>query len=154
MLMQKFRFIPDIAVADTAFEAFGKDLNELFENCALATFTEMVDVKTVSPKEKRTIQLSSEKLESLLYDFLSEILFIKDQEGMVFSKVKCDINETGVCLPTGECKEKFVLEANIQGEKINLKKHKLGNDVKAVTMHMFQVVKDKKGWKARVVLDI
>src|SRR3989344_407084 len=152
--MPKFRFIPEIAVADSAFEAFGKELNELFENCALATFTEMVDLKTVSPKEKKVIQLSSEKLESLLYDFLSEILFIKDHESIVFSKVKCEINEAGVCLPTGECKEKFVLEAEILGEKIDQKKHKLGNDVKAITMHMFQVAKDKKGWKARVVLDI
>ncbi len=150
----RFKCIPDIALADTAFEAYGKDLNELFENAALATFTEMVVLKTVTPKIKKTIALTAEKIESLLYDFLSEIIFLKDTGGMVFATVTCRIAESGVCLPDGACKEQFTLNAEISGERINPKKHKLGNDVKAVTWHMFEVKQERSRWKARVILDI
>ena len=152
--MTKFRFLPNIAIADTAFEACGKNLNELFENCALATFTEMVDLKTVTPKVKKQISLSAEKIEALLYDFLSEILFIKDTESMVFAKIQCKITESGICLPDSTCKEQWTLQAELYGEKINQEKHKLGNDVKAVTWHRFQVIKQKSQWKAQVILDI
>ena len=40
------------------------------------------------------------------------------------------------------------------GEKIDMKKHEMLVDVKAVTMHMFEVKKEKNIWKARVVLDV
>lgn len=152
--MPKFRFIPDIAIADSAFEAYGKDLNELLENAALATYTEMVDLKTVSPKSKKEVSLESDSKEKLLYNFLSEIIFLKDTEQFLAAKIKCEIQESGACLPDGACNEKLSLKATLAGEKINMKKHKLGNDVKAVTWHQFSITEGKAGYTARVVLDI
>ena len=35
---EKYKFLEDVAIADIAFEAYGKSLNELFENAALASF--------------------------------------------------------------------------------------------------------------------
>ena len=80
----KYKFLEDVAIADIAFEAYGKSLNELFENAALAIFELSADLDTVDANKKIEFELENEKLDNLLYDFLSEILFLKDSKYMVF----------------------------------------------------------------------
>ncbi|MDP7568259.1 MAG: archease, partial [Flavobacteriales bacterium] len=96
-------------------------------------------------KEKKTIKIDSDKIEDLLFDFLSEILFLKDTFSILFKKSNVKITEK---------EEKFYLDAKLSGEKINREKHELKNDIKAVTLHMFKVEKTKKGYKALVVVDV
>ena len=143
--MQKFKILHNLSWADIAFEAYGKNYDELFNNAAEATFAQMVDLKTVKPKEKKTITLSSETIQGLLFDFLSELVYMKDTFYMVISKFDCNIKES---------KGKFELRAVISGEEINPKRHKLGVDVKAITMHHFNVEKTKDIYKATVILDV
>src|SRR3990167_7946935 len=90
---KKYKFLEDVAIADIAYEAYGKDLNELFENAAMAIFELSADLKTVDAKQKLEIDLENEKLDNLLYDFLSEILFLKDSKYTVFNKVKVEIKQ-------------------------------------------------------------
>ena len=142
--MQKYRFLEDIAIADIAYESYGKDLNELFENSALAIFDLSADIKTIEPNQKIELELDNEKLDNLLYDFLSEILFLKDSKYMVFKKVEVSIRE-------GHPNK---LKAVLHGDTINSEKQHLENDIKAVTMHMFELKKVNNGYKARIVLDI
>ena len=129
----KYRFLEDVAIADIAFEAYGNDLNELFENSALAIFELSADLKTVNSSEKIEIELENEKIDNLLYDFLSEILFLKDSKYMIFKKVKVEIKEN----------KTYQLKATLEGEGINPEKQNLENDIKAITMHMFEVKKEK-----------
>lgn len=141
---RKYKFLENIAIADIAYEAYGRDLNGLFENAAIAIFELSADLKTIDAKEKIEFNLENEKIENLLYDFLSEILFLKDSKYMIFKNVKVEINQN----------KTYKLRAFLEGETINPKKHRLENDIKAVTMHMFEVKKEKNIWKARVVVDI
>src|SRR3989338_1713390 len=90
---KKYRFLEDVAIADIAYKAYGKDLNELFENAALAIFELSANLETVDAREKIEFELENEKIENLLYDFLSEILFLKDSKYMVFKKVKVSIKK-------------------------------------------------------------
>ena len=53
--MKKFRFLENIATADAAFEAYGKDLNELFESAALALFETMAETKSIINHQSLTI---------------------------------------------------------------------------------------------------
>ena len=145
--MKQYRFLEDIALADIAYEAYGKSLNEVFENSALAIFELSAEVKTVKPKKKLEIKLKHEKLDNLLYDFLSEILFLKDSKYMVFKGVKVKISED-------KKNKKFELKATLKGDTINSEKQHLENDIKAITMHMFELNKVKNGYKARIVVDI
>ena len=142
--MQKYKFLEDIAIADIAYEAYGKDLKELFENAAMAIFELSAEIKTVEAKEKIEFELVNEKIDNLLYDFLSEILFLKDSKYMVFRKVKVEIKE-------GKPNK---LKAVLEGDTINPQKQHLENDMKAVTMHMFELKKGKDGYTARIVVDI
>ena len=141
---KKYKFLEKVAIADIAYEAYGKNLNELFENAAFAIFELSANLKTVDTKKKLKIKLQNEKIENLLYDFLSEILFLKDSKYMVFKKVKVEIKEG----------KKYQLKAVLEGDTINPQKQQLENDIKAVTMHMFEVKKEKNNWKATVVVDI
>jgi len=145
--MKKYRFLEDIALADIAYEAYGKGLNEVFENSALAIFELSAEVKTIKPKKKLEIKLEHEKLDNLLYDFLSEILFLKDSKYMVFRNVNVKINED-------KKNKKFRLKSTLEGDTINSEKQHLENDIKAITMHMFELNKVKNGYKARIVVDI
>lgn len=142
--MPKYKFLEDVAIADIAYEAYGKDLNELFENAALAIFELSANIETVEAKEKIEFELENEKIDNLLYDFLSEILFLKDSKYMVFKKVKVLVQEN----------QKYFLKAFLEGDTINPKKQQLENDIKAITMHMFELKKEKEGYKATVVVDI
>ena len=142
--MEKYKFLPDVATADIAFEAYGKTANELFAHAAEATFAQMVDFATVEATEQREVEVTGATIEEALYNLLEELVFMKDVEVMVFSQF--DVNVV-LANPVR-------VHAVVKGEEINQKKHKLGNDVKAITMHMFAVKKSAEGFVARVVLDI
>ncbi len=138
-----FKFLPDVALADIAYEAEATSVNGLFAACALALSDVMVDPKTLRPRVTKTIALTSEDLDRLLYDFLTELIIIKDVDSLLFRDVKVDVD------PDGK-----TLAATLRGEPIDRKRHNLRNDVKAVTMHMFGVSHERNDWKATVVLDI
>ncbi len=138
-----FRFLPDVALADIAFEAESDTIDGLFTTCALAMTDIMVDPGTLRPSSKREFRLSSPDLDRLLYDFLTELIIIKDVDSLLFKTfdVKVDPQSTS-------------LIASAKGEAIDRERHRLRNDVKAVTMHLFGIKKEGRNWKTTVVLDI
>ena len=147
MSNDKFRFLPDIATADLAFEAFGKTPSELFENAALALEDSMVKLDNVEPSKIHHVTRKEDSLEDLLLSFLEELVFLKDAEQMVFSKISCEVKKVN----SGQ----WTVYSEISGEKIDPKKHKLGVDVKAVTKHLFKVEKlSNKTFRAQVILDV
>jgi SHS2 domain-containing protein len=83
-------------------------------------------------------------LDGLFFDWLSELVYLKDAEGVLFSKFDVRIKKNGA----------YELKAVASGEEISQKKHGLRSDVKAVTYHLFEVKKIGEIWTARVILDI
>lgn len=144
MATSHYRFLKDIAIADLAFEAEGATYDGLFQHAAEAVFAALCRASTVEKKVERTIDLTAPSVENLLYDFLSEIVYLKDVDGLVFSAADVSVQEGA----------RWSLHAVISGELINKEKHALGSDVKAVTMHMLKVWKQKEQYHARVILDI
>jgi len=143
--MKKYKVLENVAIADIAYEVYGKNLQELFENSALAIFDETANIKKIKEKEKKIVKLEAIKIDDLLFDFLSEILFLKDTYSIIFKKSIIKINEKN---------KKYTLNAQLFGEKIDRNKHELNNDIKAITLHMFEVKKTKEGYVATVVVDI
>ncbi len=140
-----YEFLEDVATADLAVKACGKDLNELFCNAALAICEATVDPKTVTAKDTHEFHLEDEELEALLFDFLSEIIFKKDADQMVFCACRVFVEgEVGA----------WRLRAILKGEKIDRRRHRLDYDIKAVTMHLFKIGKTKDGYEATFVVDV
>ena len=141
-----FRFLEDIATADVAFEAWGDTRQEMFVSCAeavLRTMTEMPE--QVKRQQKLTLRLEHEELDMLLFAFLQELIFLKDARRLLLHADKVQIEErAGI----------FHLEADLSGERIDSVRHRLLVDVKAVTLHRFQVLFVDNLWKAVVVLDV
>jgi len=141
-----YRYLDDIAPSDVAFEAEGETIEEVFSSAADALAGAMVeDISEVRPEERRVFGLRAEDLDLLLYDFLSELVYLKDAEGLILRVDDAEVSREG-----GE----FILSARAVGTHVkNLRR--LRSDVKAVTMHGLSL---KRGagnrWKARVVLDI
>lgn len=138
-----YRFLPDVALADVAFEAESSTVDGLFETCALAITDVMVDPKTLRTTTERRIALESENLDRLLYDFMTELIVIKDVDSLLFGKFEIRVSP-----------KRTSLTAVARGEAIDREHHRLRNDVKAVTMHLFGVKRQGRTWKTTVVLDI
>ncbi len=146
-LKTRYNFLPDIATADLAFEAFGKNPSELFENAALALEESMVKLDNVAPSNTNTINKEEDSLENLLFSFLEELIYLKDAEQLIFSKIECEVKSQDT--------KRFTLNAHLSGEKIDPNKHKLGIDVKAVTKHLFKIEQlSNKIFRAQVILDV
>jgi len=142
--MEEFIFLDDIATSDAAIEARGDTLEELFRASATATFEVMVDTKDVQPEIKKELHLENQEIDKLLFDWLAEIIYLKDSEFMVFSKFDIEIKKNS----------NYLLNATIFGEEINQSRHELRCDVKAITYHLFDVSKKEGRWTARFILDI
>ncbi|MCD6141263.1 MAG: archease [Thermoplasmata archaeon] len=127
--------------ADIGVEAYGSTLEEAFEEVAKGMFSIITNGSKIDSKEKRTIRLPVDSdMEQLVVDWLSELLYINDVEGLVFGEFKVKINDE--------------LVGEAWGEKYDREKHGYGVEIKAVTYHMLQIKRNKKGFHIRVLFDI
>ena len=84
----KFKFFPH--TADVKFQAYGKTLEEVYENSALALINRICDNK-VKIKEKISFKVNGKDLEALMYNFLEEFLYLIDAKHFLASKIKVKI---------------------------------------------------------------
>ncbi|MBD2540696.1 archease [Coleofasciculus sp. FACHB-SPT36] len=141
-----YEFLEDVATADIAFHAWGKDLEELFIAAGDATLNVMIDnLDAIALTETRTFSLENDELDMLLFNFLQEFIYYKDSELLLLRAQQVEISEKdGV----------HQLSAVTKGEKLDSDRHQQRVDVKAVTLHQFQLEKTDDGWTAMVILDI
>ena len=132
--------------ADVGFTIEARTLNELFKGAAILTFEVMTNLKKINPIIVKTVEIESETIEKLLFDFIDELIFLKDVEYMLFSEFHVKVAE--------QKKGKATLKAELLGEEIDPKKHELRVDVKAVTLHHFYLKKENSMYKASIILDI
>ena len=141
-----YEFLEDIAIADIAFRAWGENLEELFKAAGDATINAMIDnLEAIELKETRTFSLENDALDMLLFNFLQEFIYYKDSELLLLRAQQIQIEEKN-----GE----YHLSAVTQGETLDRDRHEERVDVKAVTLHRFQLEKTDDGWTAMVILDI
>jgi SHS2 domain-containing protein len=81
----------------------------------------------------------------LLFEFLQELIYYKDAEKLLLRVDELDIREEG---------RHHVLKGAALGEKLDPGRHHQRADVKAVTLHRFQLEKTERGWEVLVILDI
>jgi SHS2 domain-containing protein len=141
-----YEYLDGIAVADVAFRASGKTLEEVFGAAVDATTGAMVEnLSGVGAAVQKRVRLSDSSLDLLLYQLLQEIVFFKDAERLFFRAGSLSFGEKGGT---------YVLDALLVGERIDAIKHRLVVDVKAVTLHRLSLRETGAGWEATVVLDV
>ena len=141
-----YKFIDGITMADIAFEASGKSLEDLLESAGQAlSNTQVSDLKKIKPKIEKKIEIKSQNEERLLHDFLQELIFLKDAELLLICKYQMKIYRT---------ERGIVLKAILKGEPIDTTRHEMLVDVKAVSWHLFKLERTKTEWKASIILDV
>ena len=128
--------------ADIGIRAWGSEFSEVFEEAAKALFSVIVDLNTVSTRQKLDLELTAESGKELFLKWLKELLFIFDTKHLLLSDFK--IHQL----------TPKKLQAQVGGESLDNAKHALGREVKAITLHQFKLVKEKSRYLAEVILDI
>ena len=145
-MAKKMRFEFLEHTSDAYIAAYGRTLEEAFENAALATFEVMTDVKRVEPKVKDTVEVEAGDEQALLYDWLEKLLIKFDLTDNLYSRFE---------IPAIEKTQGILkLKAKIWGEPLDLAKHLRKVGVKAVTYHQMEILKKPKAVTVRFILDI
>ena len=139
--MKKFEFFDH--TSDVGIRAFGKTIDEAFENSALAIFEIMTDTSKVRPLKKIEVNVNGFDLENLLYRWIEVLLAEYDDSLTLFSKFKVKVD-----------KEKNSLTGEAVGEKFDPDIHERRTVVKAMTYHELEIAEDENGWKISFVVDI
>ncbi|HSB04318.1 MAG TPA: archease [Thermodesulfobacteriota bacterium] len=128
--------------ADIGLAIYGENLKALFENAGEAFFHLITDLKKVRRRIERRIEIGGESLDRLMVDWLSELLYLHDVENLLFKGFKVEsVGDDG-------------LKAIVKGEPFQEGVHVIKTEVKAVTYHQLEVRQERKGWRARVILDL
>lgn len=144
MSLPNFEYLPH--PADVRFRAFGNTLEEVFEHSALAMFNVIVtDINKLKPERSVDIEVESNGLENLLYDYLSELLYQFEVEEIIFGGFQVD---SIIQTDTG-----YILKGRAIGEDIDLIRHEFETEVKAVTYHQLSVKKEDEGYSTHVIVD-
>jgi len=124
--------------ADRAIKAYGKTLEELFANAAYGMFAIMANPEEVPTEITREVKVEASDIESLLVEWLNELLFLQETEGELYREFEMEeITDTR-------------LKARVKGGKGYATKAK----VKAATYHDLEIKKvGKRGYEAIVVFD-
>lgn len=129
--------------ADAKFRVVADSKEEGFRE-AVKAFADIVGGE--SGKQTHSIEVESEGLEPLLFDFLDELIFLQDTENVVVSHAdSMDLER----LENG-----WRIKADIKVNKIMPEVHKL--DVKGPTYSEMQVDydEDESAWVLQAVIDI
>ena len=104
----------------------------------------MTDPKKIKPVDRHTVTVQAAALEDLLFDWLSELIFLKDTEEFVAGRFRVRCPQA----------PPFHMQALVEGEPIDRRRHEMRVDVKAATYHEMDIHKEGGRWYARVVLDV
>lgn len=133
--------------ADVQVRSWGKTLADAFSQTAYSLMTTISpNLEKILPKIEKRIEIKAEDKKALLFDFLSEFLFIFDVNDLIFSQIEVS--------QIKKINSYYELIAIVQGEKFDRKKHELGTEVKAIT-YSFMKIEEKKNYvEIEIVFDI
>jgi SHS2 domain-containing protein len=128
--------------ADIGLRAWGDTLEELFGNASLALTSIAVELDNIEPRVAYPIAASGEDLESLLVNWLSEVLYYLDGERVAMRRFEIRPIEGGRATGQG------------WGEPRDPARHAAKLIVKGVTYHQLSIHLKEGRWQAEVYLDI
>ena len=139
--MKNFEFLEDLK-SDVIFKAYGKTLEELFSNAALALSSVICQVDKIEKKELREVEVGGEDLEDLMFNWLQKLIVMVDIDNLFFSEFEV----------LGISEDDINLKARCHGEQMTPEKGR--TVVKSVTYYKYELRKTMEGYSVQVSLDI
>jgi protein archease len=128
--------------ADIGFRAQAPTLPELFESAAEALVSVAMEINRVTSHQTYALQASGDSNESLLVNWLSEVLYLLDGEHLALGRFQV------TQLAPGR------VQAIAFGERRDPARHPAKMVVKGVTYHQLKIEQTPHGWSCEVYLDI
>ncbi len=129
--------------ADLKIRVFGKTKEDLFQNALLAMMSILAPDANRSDRYDlhHYIEIKASDFETLLIDFLNEVLYLTQTEKAVFDKIKISkLTDT---------------DTEIIGELSGRKVERFGEDIKAATYHNLDVHQNQDGiWETIILFDV
>mmetsp|Transcript_11935 Transcript_11935/g.24402 ORF Transcript_11935/g.24402 Transcript_11935/m.24402 type:complete len:229 (-) Transcript_11935:24-710(-) len=145
---KNYEYLPH--TADIQLHSWGPTLSSALSSLVVSMFGYMTDLNLVTPTDSgptsggREIVVKGHDLHTMVFTLLDEWLYRFHNEGFVAGEVEVyDVDEV-----KGECRTKG------KGEVFDMKRHKQGTEVKAITYSNMQVVKAKGKVDVYVIIDI
>ncbi len=133
----KYEFLDH--TSEVKFKAYGGTQDELFQNVILAVSDFISKGNEIKPRVVKDIVVKGEDVQSLLYNFIDEIVYLLDAENFVV--------KNGEVLMRGNN-----IKARFYGDDAS---NYSGLDyIKSPTYSEMFVKKTKQGWELQVVLDV
>lgn len=128
--------------ADVGLRARAATLDDLFADIARAMFSVLVaNPAAIRPVEELSLQLSGDRLDDLLFDWLAELLYRFETRRLLLAEFEVRVSDAG-------------LTATVRGEPIDRTRHELDVEIKAITYHGLRVEQNNDGWLAEVIVDL
>lgn len=128
--------------ADAGFAITAPDLPQLFERAAWGMFSLVCDLAAVRSTQQTIVEVLADDVPALLVRWLSELNFRHVTEHRLY--------RTFAITDLAEGR----LRACVGGEPVDLARHTVYTEIKAVTFHELEVRQDAAGWRAQVIFDL
>jgi SHS2 domain-containing protein len=128
--------------ADLGLRVRATDLNGLFRDAGRGLFSMIVEPEPVgTPAKCYEFAIAGERYDFLLFDWLSELLYVFDAERMLLGRFEARVDELS-------------LLGQAAGFALDAGEYRLLHEVKAITYHGLKVERSAGGWLAEVIVDI
>ena len=124
--------------ADAGVRAWGSTRAAAFAQAAQGVLALIVNPEEVAEREHREVRAQGQSPEQLLFNWITECLYVHEIEGFVVCRVEVD-----ACSAT-------VVHGVLHGEEIDAGRHHLGTSVKAATMNRLSVIEREGRHEVRI----
>lgn len=123
--------------ADWELEVWAPDLGTLLVQAALGMYHLAEVILSPHPRLHRTFEISFKEPETLLIDFLTELIFLTESEGLAFDKYELQL-------------EGYQLIALVSGAELE----SISKEIKAATYHNLIIKESERGLITNIVFDV
>lgn len=127
--------------ADYGLKVRAKTVEGIFEQTAKGMYSLITNPDKVETKRSIEIELKGDDIESLLVDFINELLFYTETEGFLLKDLNVSLNGNN-------------LKALCRGENFDSERHEIVEAVKAATYHMLKIERKNEGLEATIIFDV
>jgi SHS2 domain-containing protein len=118
--------------ADIIVRAKGQDLKEAFEQAALGFYGVITNLEQITPTKEIKFTIESEDIQSLLYDFIDNLIFLLDTKYFISNSISITKLEKAT-------NEQYSLNVKLNVEEFQIGKHEQKTEVKAMTYSFMKI---------------
>lgn len=128
--------------ADVGIVVRAENLEDLFARAGWGMFSVITDMGDVRLPKEVGVRIEAEDKEELLLRWLSELNFLHITRHELYARFEI------------KSLSERELRASAFGEGVDLERHTIYTEIKAVTFHGLSIKQMEAGWEARVIFDM